>query len=151
MATFMSRVARRIRFYGLTVRPDKKRYLYVVPFGSDSVRRYHGRTGRLIGEPVAPGSGGLSGGHYLLFRPRDAECGQVESLKVSCSGSGRLKATVNSTLPGGTLLTLENNSLSMRMKVKKSGKAKSLFRRQGGLHRVSVLECPAYREMVDCG
>ena len=136
---------------GLTIRPDRKRHLFVVSFGGNSVRRYHSSSGRLIDEPVPAGSGGLSGGHYLLFRPREADCGLVDSMNVTCSGSGRLKAKLISTLPTGTLLTLENNSLTWRLKVKKSGKAIAIFRRQGGAHRLSLLECPAVRETVECG
>ncbi len=43
--------------------------LYVGSFNTNSVIRYNGTTGALIGTFVAPGSGGLSGTNDIAFRP----------------------------------------------------------------------------------
>jgi len=48
---------------------DELGRLYIANQGQNEVRRYDGATGAYIDSPVAPGSGGLSGPLFAVFRP----------------------------------------------------------------------------------
>ncbi len=125
-------------------------HLYVTSVPSDSVLRFDGATGDFIDTFIPPGQGGLDGPTFILARGGNGvDCDRIAGLKLKCRDSV-LRATVRSTLPEGTILTIKHQDESCTAEVSARGKAKCRFDVAPGEHEVWVGECPRWRGTAVC-
>ncbi len=85
---------------------------------------------------------------------RDAQginCNLIRRFKNKCK-NGKMKSVVKSSLPGGTMLTIDNNGTPHAMTLNSNGKGKIRVKNQANIaHRMVVRECPARNCVVaDC-
>lgn len=78
------------------------------------------------------------------------DCGAIDTFKVVCR-NGVLKAKVRSSLPEGTLLTIDNNGDRLTMTLDADGRGKVKWKQQTGAHTVSLLGCPQFDREAQCG
>ncbi|RJP35830.1 MAG: hypothetical protein C4547_08765 [Phycisphaerales bacterium] len=81
---------------------------------------------------------------------RGVDCDAVKKLKVKCE-RGKLVATVKSSLPEGSRLTLDNNGDRRDVSIDRKGKGKAKWKNQSGSHTVEIIECEEFIEEVNCG
>ncbi|MFN8583473.1 MAG: hypothetical protein U0163_21165 [Gemmatimonadaceae bacterium] len=79
-----------------------------------------------------------------------AECDSIGDLKAVCRQQ-TLKAKVLTTLPAGTVLTLDNDGDRRTMRIGQEGKGKARWREQKGAHGLTIVECPTFHRTADCG
>jgi len=95
--------------------------------------------------------GGSNCGSAHVFDLRCVNCDSLRRFRVNCN-RGRLSASVKSSLPEGTQLTLDNNGDRRNVvTINARGRAKGKWTEQAGVHTVSVVECPERFGQTDCG
>lgn len=102
----------------------------------------------IVGNGVNPGN--LDEGWIARIPEPVFDCLTITDFEASCADN-RLTVRVRSGLPAGTALSVENDGRVRIMIIDSSGKGIVRFRRQTGIHRVSLIECSAFSTMVDCG
>src|SRR5262245_4837577 len=91
---------------------DELGRLYVANQGGNEVRRYDGETGAYIDSPVAPGSGGLSGPLFAIFRPSPALA--IHAPVPGIAGATSWLAASGAT-PGASLLLAAGRTRALRV------------------------------------
>lgn len=77
-------------------------------------------------------------------------CGQITGFTAKCK-NGKLKATIKSNLPGGTVLHVSNNGGDQRtVTLNSKGKGTAKWTGQTGSHTVILVECPGNTQTVSC-
>ncbi len=76
-------------------------------------------------------------------------CVGLSKLRARCK-AGTARVMVNTSLPRGSTVPVDNNGERQDVRVNASGRAKGRWREQSGEHTLFAVDCPRLRRVVDC-
>ncbi len=77
------------------------------------------------------------------------DCDAIRNFKANCK-RGKLKVKVKSSLPEGTELTIDNGGDMQTLRINRNGSGAAKYKKQSGVHRVFIVECPGHEQEVAC-
>ncbi|MCG3131279.1 MAG: hypothetical protein FLDDKLPJ_02069 [Phycisphaerae bacterium] len=101
------------------------------------------------GDDIASGRSRDADGDGLPDECAGVECDAIDTFKTVCRDA-KLIAKIRSSLPEGTLLTIDNSGDRLTMTVGADGRGKVKWKEQSGPHTVFIIECPRFARDADC-